>query len=143
MRKVQQGFTLIELMIVVAIIGILAAIAIPAYQDYTSRAKVSESTSLLDGMKTDMHEYLGEYGAFPGSMALLTAYSGAKVITGKYVSLITAPAAGLLQAQMKSTVGANINDGTVVFSFYTDAQGPHHTCRSGMPTKYVPSGCKP
>ena len=56
MRKVQQGFTLIELMIVVAIIGILAAVAIPAYQDYTVRAKVTEGLSLASGMKATIAE---------------------------------------------------------------------------------------
>ena len=62
MKRVQQGFTLIELMIVVAIIGILAAIALPAYQDYTVRAKVSEMMLAASGMKTDIAEYFQAKG---------------------------------------------------------------------------------
>ena len=66
MRKVQQGFTLIELMIVVAIIGILAAIAIPAYSDYTIRAQVSEGLNLSSGAKAAVTEFFQDQGAFPG-----------------------------------------------------------------------------
>ena len=65
MRKVQQGFTLIELMIVVAIIGILAAIAIPAYQDYTIRAQVSEGMSLTSGVRTAVSEFFQTEGTWP------------------------------------------------------------------------------
>ncbi len=80
MRKVQQGFTLIELMIVVAIIGILAAIAIPAYQDYTARAQASEAFTLLDGLKTPIAEAVGSTGS-AGCAAPATA-----VTAGKYVA---------------------------------------------------------
>ncbi len=69
MKRVQQGFTLIELMIVVAIIGILAAIAIPAYQDYTIRAKVSEGLNLASAAKTSVAEYRVTNGAWPTSNA--------------------------------------------------------------------------
>jgi len=67
MRKSQQGFTLIELMIVVAIIGILAAIAIPAYQDYTIRAQISEGLTLSAGAKSAVSEYYMERGAWPSN----------------------------------------------------------------------------
>ena len=69
MKKVQQGFTLIELMIVVAIIGILAAIAIPAYQDYTIRAQVSEGLNLGGGAKTAVSEFYQDRGAWPSDNA--------------------------------------------------------------------------
>jgi type IV pilus assembly protein PilA len=101
LKQIQKGFTLIELMIVVAIIGILAAIAIPAYQNYTIRAQVTEGLSLADGWKTSISEYYAQQGAFPTCSTTLAAgaagcvsVSGAS--TGKYVSAvaITATAPG-------------------------------------------------
>jgi|SRR5690554_3701153 len=77
MKKVQQGFTLIELMIVVAIIGILAAVALPAYQDYTIRAKVSEGLTLASGLKTAIAETFQSRG--PGSMACSDATTCAAI----------------------------------------------------------------
>ena len=67
MKSLQKGFTLIELMIVIAIIGILAAIALPAYQDYTIRAQVTEGLSLASGVETAMADYYAQYGVFPAA----------------------------------------------------------------------------
>ncbi|MBT8100815.1 MAG: prepilin-type N-terminal cleavage/methylation domain-containing protein, partial [Gammaproteobacteria bacterium] len=81
--KKQQGFTLIELMIVVAIIGILAAIAIPAYQDYTIRAQVSEGLSLSGGAKAAISEFTMDTGNFPSTNAE-AGVSASGTIQGKY-----------------------------------------------------------
>ncbi len=83
MKLLQKGFTLIELMIVVAIIGILAAVAIPAYQDYTARAQVTEAVELLSGGKTPMAEYFADKGTWPANA---TAVMGN--VAGKYTSVV-------------------------------------------------------
>ena len=94
--KKQQGFTLIELMIVVAIIGILAAIAIPAYQDYTIRAQVSEGLNLSGGAKAAVTEYFQDRGLMP----ITNVQAGLALpaeIAGKYVTSVTVGGAGIIQ----------------------------------------------
>src|SRR5271156_2019871 len=92
-RKIQSGFTLIELMIVVAIIGILAAIAIPAYQNYTIRAQVTEGLTLGDGWKTAIAEYYANTGNWPAQGNL----AGSTNSVGKYESSVTVLAGGIIQ----------------------------------------------
>ena len=88
MRSVQKGFTLIELMIVVAIIGILAAVALPAYQDYTKRSHVSEGLSLAGGAKTAVTEYYSSEGGWPSDNAA-AGIASAGSIQGNAVDSVT------------------------------------------------------
>lgn len=146
MKTVQKGFTLIELMIVVAIVGILAAVALPAYQDYTSRAKVVEPVSLLSGLKIDVSDYFTDKGTLP-TLANLTAYAGPKVVTGKFTASITGGTAGLFVATLRTAVGANISNTTIELSYSTNAQGLlQHVCKAGatdpIPSKYLPAECR-
>jgi type IV pilus assembly protein PilA len=112
MKTVQKGFTLIELMIVIAIIGILAAIAIPAYQNYTIRAQVTEGLNLADGWKTSIAEYYAQNGTFP-TCASTTGGAGcvaaAGATTGKYVSSVAIANSGNIQAIYSNANGFQAN----------------------------------
>jgi len=142
--KNQKGFTLIELMIVVAIIAILAAIAISQYQDYVIRSQVSEGSSLADGVKTAVGEYVNNTGRFPTtnrSAGLATDVS----INGSYVSEVDA-AGGVITAMYSdaSPQKANVSiDGlTLIFSPITQAGSIKWNCRSStLKQKWCPSSC--
>lgn len=147
MKQVQQGFTLIELMIVVAIIGILAAVAIPAYQDYTARAQASEGVTLLGGLKTPIVEYFQTQGVPPTKSQL-----GNITETGKYVSSISASvsgtgsaAVGTYTATFKSSgVNQNLTSKTIDLVF--NASDSSFECKTGgtngVANDYLPAGCK-
>ncbi|HEZ1339779.1 TPA: pilin [Neisseria meningitidis] len=102
MNTLQKGFTLIELMIVIAIVGILAAVALPAYQDYTARAQVSEAILLAEGQKSAVTEYYLNHGIWPGDNSSAGVASTATDIKGKYVQSVTV-ANGVVTAQMASS----------------------------------------
>ncbi len=146
MRTLQMGFTLIELMIVVAIIGILAAVAIPAYQDYIARAQVAEAVNLLASGKTGLAEYFADKAAWPANA---TDVMG--TVSGKYTGNITILASSTtgtltLEATMRSTgVNNSITSGTVIV--YTADGGKIWTCSPGstapvLSSKYLPSACR-
>ena len=143
--KKQQGFTLIELMIVVAIIGILAAIAIPAYQDYTIRAQVSEGLSLASGAKTAIAEVFQDSGNWPtdnGEAGLAQAAS----ISGKYVSLVTVQGQGVVQVTYSGPeVNTNLSGSTLQLVPDGSSGGSvDWRCSIGnIPAKWVPSSCRP
>jgi type IV pilus assembly protein PilA len=145
MKRLQKGFTLIELMIVVAIIGILAAIAIPAYQDYTARAQMSEAVELLAGGKTPLAEWYADKGTWPADPA-----SVMNTLSGKYVAAIAysgTPSGSTLalQATMRASgVNSAIQSKTVVLE--TADGGRTWTCKSDgtapVDAKYLPASCR-
>ncbi|WP_118836358.1 pilin [Neisseria meningitidis] len=105
MNTLQKGFTLIELMIVIAIVGILAAVALPAYQDYTARAQVSEAILLAEGQKSAVTEYYLNHGIWPGDNTSAGVATSTD-IKGKYVQSVTV-ANGVITATMASS---NVNN---------------------------------
>jgi len=111
LKQVQKGFTLIELMIVVAIIGILAAIAIPAYQDYTIRAQVTEGATLADGVKVAMQDYYAQHGTWPAALLGNDAAGGMNftgAVTGQYVTAVATTGVGDITATFGNRANAKI-----------------------------------
>lgn len=144
MKKMQKGFTLIELMIVVAIIAILAAIAIPAYQDYLIRTQVSEGAVLTDGAKTATSEFYSNTGRFPGSNAS-AGLSSPESIAGKYVTKVEldAGATGLITATFGNQANAKIADQTFILSAITKGGSIAWSCStSSVDKKYLPTSCR-
>ncbi|HID7665276.1 TPA: pilin [Neisseria meningitidis] len=106
MNTLQKGFTLIELMIVIAIVGILAAVALPAYQDYTARAQVSEAILLAEGQKSAVTEYYLNHGEWPANNSSAGVASVSTDIKGKYVQSVEVKN-GVVTATMASS---NVNN---------------------------------
>jgi type IV pilus assembly protein PilA len=143
MKKTQQGFTLIELMIVVAIIGILAAVAIPAYQDYVNRAKVSEGMNLAGGVKTQVTEHYMTSGGWPtdnaeAGLAAPDSISGNNVdqiSVDDNVITITFSDAGTIDQSTLSIEGTTAG-GSVRWSCI-----PTGSAGTNLDSEYMPSSC--
>jgi len=119
-RSMQRGFTLIELMIVVAIIGILAAIAIPAYQDYTVRSQVTEGLNLASDLKAGVAESFAQMGTWPANNNSLGI---TQTKSGKYVSSVTVGTGSITITYGGVQANANINGKTLVLEPRTSANG--------------------
>ncbi len=143
MKKVQQGFTLIELMIVVAIIGILAAIAIPAYQDYTIRAQVSEGLNLSGGAKAAVTEFYQDRGVWPTDNTEAGLETAANIM-GKYVGNVAA-AANVITVTYGNDAHALINGPNITLTATDNLGSVSWACLSGgvIADKHVPAACRP
>ncbi len=151
MPRTSRGFTLIELMIVIAIIGILAAIAIPTYQNYVIRAEVTEGLSLMSGAKTAVGTYYTQNSKLPGNNTS-AGIAAAAAIVGRYVSQVSV-ASGLIQATFSSTnskqhANKALDGKNLELSPITTSGGGslQWTCgtpgSNGIPHKYLPNACR-
>lgn len=136
----QRGFTLIELMVVVAIVAILAAIALPAYQDYVARAQVAEGFSLSTGAKEAIATYYSDHGQFPANN-LAAGMAPPASLTGNHVGSVTVGTRGDIHVKFSSSASAKIAGQELVLAA-TDSNGSINWSCGGLEGKYLPSSCR-
>lgn len=146
MKAIQKGFTLIELMIVIAIVGILAAVALPAYQGYTARAQMSEALTLAEGQKSAVVEYYSDNGTFPNSNASAGIATSTE-IKGKYVASVKVAGdttSATITSTMKSSgVNNDIKGKTLVLVGKQNSGSFSWECKKGtVNDKFLPSSCR-
>ena len=144
MKRIQQGFTLIELMIVVAIVGILAAIALPAYQDYVVRSKMSETEAAIAACKTSVAEYTSTHS---GTLPTTTAQAGCSTAPTQYVASLAVGANGVITGISNNT-GAKAAECTLTLTPTASTQDTATLATwrgnfAGCDAKYVPSAFRP
>lgn len=142
MNKVHQGFTLVELMIVVAIIGLLASMAIPAYQSYSIRAQIAEGLSLAGPIQIAVASFYKEKGAYPANNAEAALESPARY-AGSYVSSISVRGS-VISIQYGNKANAQINGWDVIVTANSNTGSMSWTCASGgiISSNYLPSSCR-
>ena len=142
--KMQKGFTLIELMIVVAIIAILAALAISQYQDYVTKAQFSEAPSIVDGLKTAVVDYEIQAGKCPGNSSKGFLQNVSYV--GKYVATVdltsSAPPCYMMATFKSANVSSPLLSATVGFTGTDNGGTFSWACTSTIPDKYKPAACR-
>ncbi len=143
MRIIQQGFTLVELMIVVAVIGVLSSIAMPAYMDYSIRAQVGEGAYLISSAKVAVAEYYLDAGAYPADNATAGLEAAAN-ITGKYVTQVAVTGAGLVQVTFGNDVNINLLNAVLTFTPVDNAGSITWACAGDatLVDKWLPPSCR-
>jgi type IV pilus assembly protein PilA len=141
-KQMQQGFTLIELMIVVAIIGILASIALPAYQDYIARAQATEGITLMTGLKPTITEVYADQGSFENIESGAFGIAAAEDIAGKYVANVAVSKSAITATFKETGVSTELKGKTITLT-PTDSNGVlTWTCTTNAPKKLVPASCR-
>lgn len=138
-KAVQKGFTLIELMIVVAIIGILAAIALPAYQDYTARAQASEGFSVTSGVRTDVAEQFAQ----TGDLADVDISDSVDGLSGEYVDEVTDGVDGVISVSFGSGVHSGDGFDITPLTDGADGQISGWECDGLDNPSHLPTACRP
>ncbi|MBW2940194.1 pilin [Zhongshania aquimaris] len=141
MKRTQQGFTLIELMIVVAIIGILAAVALPAYQDYVSRSQAAEAMNLAGGLKIAVADSYSDKGDFDDASSGSDGIPAAASVSGKYTTSVTV-ATGVITATIGGDASATISGQVITLSPVTNDGSLSWNCSFDGELKYMPSSCR-